>query len=251
VGRFLARSQRPWLNDPAQVTRTRRDLIPTLLGDIPDLMAPAAARISGEAAAQLGLDRVVSMAGLSPPVLVRPIGSHGGRGLVRAESDEALEAAGLEGAGQDLYVTHYCDYQSPDDRYRKGRMIFIDREPYPYHWAIADDWLVHYESAGMGGDAERQAEERAFLADPEQIIGAPAMSAIRAIGKRLDLDYCGVDFSLTPDGRVLVFEANATMFVHPEDPDGEFAYKNAAVRRIIEAFQAHLARRAAADVVFI
>ncbi len=43
---------------------------------------------------------------------------------------------------------------------------------------------------------------------------------------------------------MLVFEANATMFVHPEAADGAFAYKNPAVTRIADAFQAHLARLA-------
>ena len=50
---------------------------------------------------------------------------------------------------------------------------------------------------------------------------------------------------MLPDGRVLVFEANATMFVHPEDETGPLAYKNPAVRRITEAFQARLQALAA------
>ena len=57
----------------------------------------------------------------------------------------------------------------------------------------------------------------------------------------MDLDYAGVDFSMLPDGRVLLFEANATMLVHPEDPDGVLAHKNPAIERIFEAFRAMLA----------
>jgi glutathione synthase/RimK-type ligase-like ATP-grasp enzyme len=67
---------------------------------------------------------------------------------------------------------------------------------------------------------------------------------VAAIGERLDLDYAGLDFSVLPDGRLLVFEANATMLAHPEPDDGELAYKNAAVARIVEAFQALLAKAA-------
>jgi hypothetical protein len=70
------------------------------------------------------------------------------------------------------------------------------------------------------------------------------MKAIAEIGARLDLDYCDLDFSRLPDGRVLVFEANATMLVHPEADDGPFAYRNTAVSRITGAFQALLARKA-------
>jgi Flp pilus assembly protein TadD/glutathione synthase/RimK-type ligase-like ATP-grasp enzyme len=246
VGRFLERSDRPWLNDPARIALTTRDNVQTLLGDLEDVVVPEAVRIAAASIARLGLDQAVALAGLMVPVLVRPIGSHGGRGLARADSDEALEAMAPGDEAEDLYVTQYRDYAAADGRYRKGRMIFVDRRPYPYHWAISDHWLVHYESAGMGGKAERQAEERAFLSDPARLIGERAMAAVTRIGERLDLDYCGLDFSVLPDGRVLVFEANATMFVHPEPADGELAYKNAAVKRITDAFQAHLAHRVAA-----
>ncbi len=71
-------------------------------------------------------------------------------------------------------------------------------------------------------------------------MGARAWAAIARIGERLDLDYCGLDFSVQADGRVLVFEANATMLVHPEDEDGPLADKNPAVKRITDAFQARL-----------
>jgi hypothetical protein len=57
----------------------------------------------------------------------------------------------------------------------------------------------------------------------------------------MELDYAGVDFSLLPDGRVLLFEANATMLVHPEAKDGPLAHKNPAIERILAAFQALLA----------
>ena len=67
------------------------------------------------------------------------------------------------------------------------------------------------------------------------------MAAIARIGQALDLDYCGVDFGVLADGRVLVFEANATMLVHPEKPDGPLAHKNPAIARIFDAFRAMLA----------
>jgi glutathione synthase/RimK-type ligase-like ATP-grasp enzyme len=70
------------------------------------------------------------------------------------------------------------------------------------------------------------------------------MAAVTAIGQRLDLDYAGVDFTRLPDGRVLVFEANATMLVHRERPGGPLAHKNPHVERIVAAFESLLARTA-------
>jgi glutathione synthase/RimK-type ligase-like ATP-grasp enzyme len=98
----------------------------------------------------------------------------------------------------------------------------------------------------MGDDAARRAEEHRFIDDPRAVLGAAAMTAIGDIGRRLDLDYAGIDFGVLPDGRVLLFEANATMLVHPEAHDGVFAYKNRAVAAITEAFEAMLVAAARA-----
>jgi len=102
---------------------------------------------------------------------------------------------------------------------------------------------VHYDSAGMAGSLAKQAEEGQFLSDFRAFLGVKAAQALDQIGQRLNLDYCGIDFSLMPDGQILIFEANPTMFIHPEAPEGEFAYKNAATLAIAEAFQNHVAAK--------
>lgn len=237
VERFLARNTRPVINRPEPVRRTFRHLIPARLEDIPGVLAPKTVRV----AAGESLDTT----GFSLPVLIRPVASHGGVGLHRADTPAEVSEIAARLAGEDLYVTQYVDYARADGHYRKGRMIFVDRQPLPYHWAISQRWMVHYVSSDMTGGNWRHAEEERFLADPAAFLGETAMAAIAEIGRRLDLDYCGLDFSVLADGRVLVFEANATMLVHPEDADGSQRYRNPAVERIIGAFQALLARRAA------
>lgn len=243
VARVMADCGRPGLNDPDKVAVTCRHLLAGLLGGIEDVVAPRSVRISAAAMQARGLATLIVEAGFAAPLLVRPAGRHGGQGLIKVEAAEALSELPRDLAGVDAYVSEYVDYASRDGFFRKGRMVFVNGEPFPYHWAVSPDWLVHYDNAGMGGEPWRQAEERRFLDDPEGLLGRRAMAAIAAIGARLGLEYCGLDFSLLADGRVLVFEANATMLVHPEDPAGEFAYKNPAVRRITEAFQAMIARR--------
>jgi glutathione synthase/RimK-type ligase-like ATP-grasp enzyme len=92
----------------------------------------------------------------------------------------------------------------------------------------------------MANDPRRKTEELRFLNDPAAAIGTRAMAAIDAIGRRLNLDYGGIDFAVTDGGQVLVFEANATMLTHLEPEDGPFADKNPFIRPIIDAFQARL-----------
>ena len=241
VERFLGRCPKPVLNLPGPVMRTRRDRIGALLGGLEDVVAPRTVRVSAKDVAEQGLRALAEAHGFSAPLLARPAGLHGGQGLIRAERPEALDSAAP--AAVDHYLIDYVDYRSPDGLYRKYRVLFVGGEPFPYHQAISEGWLVHHDTAGMGDHPERRAEEARFLETPRAIIGHRAFEAVARIGRALELDYCGVDFSVLPDGRVLVFEANATMLAHREDPDGPYAYKNPYVDVIARAFQARLKAR--------
>ena len=234
------------LNAPDRVAATRRDLTPGTLAGVADLVVPQVFRASAETAAEIA--RAVDAA--DPDRLAlwlhRPAGRHGGEGLERLSTEETLaRLAQPRVEAQPAYVTRYHHYRSADGFYRKYRMVFVGGEAFPYHLAIAPDWLVHHRSAGMEADPARREEELAFLRAPRRALGDRAFAAVESIGDALGLDYAGVDFSLTADGRVLVFEANAAMCVHLEPEDGVFAAKNAHVTPIIAAFQRMLAQAAA------
>jgi tetratricopeptide (TPR) repeat protein len=239
VAAFLGRNKRPVLNPPERVAATFRSRLAETLAGIADVFAPRTVRLASADIAAKGLAGAVAAAGMRPPVLARPVGLHGGAGLALALDAAGLAAVDLTNAG-DVYVTAFVDYRSPDGFYRKYRVIYVDRKAFPYHLAISRNWMVHHRSSEMADDPVRKSEELAFLRDPAAAIGARAKAAIEAIGRRLDLDYGGIDFGLTADGQVLVFEANATMLTHLEAEDGPFAAKNPFVRPIIDAFQAHL-----------
>jgi len=227
------RLARDVLNPPSRVAPTRRDRLPRLLAGIPHVVVPhAQRRLSGR--------RVAS---LSYPVLVRPVGAHGGHGVRLAQTMADT------GAG-DAYLTEFHDYRSPDGHFRKYRIIFVGGMPFPCHLAISSHWLVHYFSAEMENASWKRAEELCFLNDPNAVLGPRAMEAISTIGRRLGLDYAGIDFSLLPDGRVLVFEANATMIV-PRDENPALAERvpddrHRAHARIFAAFDALLSSSPAA-----
>jgi hypothetical protein len=56
------------------------------------------------------------------------------------------------------------------------------------------------------------------------------------VAHRLDLDYGGLDCALMADGRVLLFEANACVLVHLDEPARAFPYKHTHVPAIRDAF---------------
>ena len=232
---------RPLLNAPERVAATRRDRLPAQLSGLNDVQTAACIRIEAGESAQPRIDA----AGLVLPLLVRPVATHGGEGLVRCDTRAELITALAAQTGP-FYVTAYRDTRDADGACRKYRMVFVDRKPWPYHLAISAHWMVHYVSAGMEGVRWKLDEEARFLADPAAVLGARGVAALAAIGRRLDLDYAGVDFTLLADGSVFVFEANATMLVHGERPGGQLAHKNAYVERIVCAFDAMMSARIAA-----
>lgn len=239
--RFARQSARPLLNAPERVARTRRDMMPALLAGIPDVVAAPVARLSREEIKTGGLRERLEAKGLTCPLIVRPFGHQGGIGVVLAETDADIEAMSFDDA-EFYYFIKYYDYRGLDGYFRKYRTVFVDRRPHHYHLAISKDWLVHYFSADMLAVPWKQAEERRYLEHPAEALGARAAAAVEAIGQRLDMDYAGIDYTVLSDGRVLVFEANATMSVYfPQEP--EYAYKTAHVQTILTAFEDMMERR--------
>jgi tetratricopeptide (TPR) repeat protein len=221
------------LNHPDAVARTRRDRLEETLAGIEGTLVPRTSRVAGTPG-RAEVMRAAEAAGIVPPLLLRPAGAHGGKGVVRVEGWEGFDTSALEDADT-WYVSRSVDTCEDDGFYRKYRMAFVDRRPLPYHLAISQDWMVHYFSADMDRHDWKLAEEADFLADPERVLGTDAMGSLTAIAARLDLDFCGIDFALLPDRRLLVFEANPTMLIHPERESGRLAFKNPAVKRIIDA----------------
>ncbi len=235
LARFGERCQRPMLNAPAAVARTQRHRLATLLSGIGDVVIPPCIRVEHGPNGAQALAAMLAGESMSLPVLARPAATHGGEGLVRCETLAALERH-LAGVDAPHYLSAFGDYRNADGWYRKYRMIFVDRQPWPYHLAISSHWMVHYFSAEMAANPWKIDEERCFLENPTDVLGARAMTALAAIGRRLDLDYAGIDFTLLPDGRIFLFEANATMRVHYERTNGPLAHKNRYVQAIIDAF---------------
>jgi hypothetical protein len=216
---------RPLLNPPERIPATRRDNLPALLQGVPGLVVPAMRRLARAEAA----DAAAAALGRGP-VLLRPIGVHGGDDLVRIADAPEIPAYLDTVQADTYYLSEFHDYRSADGHFRKYRLIFVDREVFPYHLAIGREWMVHYWRVDM--DEWMKREEEAFLADHSLVFRGIAAEALVHVARRIDLDYAGIDCALLEDGRVLLFEANATMLVRLGDASE--AGRNDPVRRIID-----------------
>ncbi len=235
--RLLARSRAPVINPPARIRPTTREGNVLRLGCLDGVIAPRIA-IVPRAALAAGLP-----AGFTAPVLLRSLGFHTGQNFVRLEQAAELPQALPTLPGEDLAVIEPLDARGADGFSRKYRVMMVGGTLLPLHLAISRHWKVHHFTADMQDRPAHRDEEAGFLADMPTTLGPVAMAALHRIQAALGLDYGGIDFALDPGGRVLLFEANATMTVAPPVPGSVWEYRRDAVRAVIERTQAMLRER--------
>jgi Flp pilus assembly protein TadD/glutathione synthase/RimK-type ligase-like ATP-grasp enzyme len=244
AARLIERTPAPVINDPRAIVRTGRIETTRRLGALPGVAAPRivamprAALAGAEAAAAIGGQ------GFDFPLLLRSSGYHTGRNFIRVEAADDLPAAAAALPGSELLVMDYLDARGSDGLSRKYRVMFIDGVVYPLHLAISRQWKVHYFTSDMAERADHRAEEAAFLDDMRSALGDGVVAALDRIRTEIGLDYGGVDFGVGRSGELLLFEANATMVVIAPDADARWAYRRAAVTRILDAVVAMIMDRA-------
>lgn len=234
---------RPALNHPSRVSELARDRLAAHLTGLPGIHHPPTRRCdraSIEAALTETAPLRSLLQGADWPVLVRPVGSHGGAGLARADDAAALAANLAASDADEFYLCPFVDYRSPDGQFRKYRIVLIDGAPQLCHLAISSHWMVHYLSAGMASSAAKRAEESRAMADFAAGFAHRHAEALAALAQAIGLDYVVVDCAETRDGVLLVFEADVASIVHLLDPADLFPYKAVQMRKVFAAFESLL-----------
>ncbi len=227
------------INDPGAVMKTGRIANARRLRDLPGVVTPRTMAMARERLA--GADGVAALTEqqLTFPLLLRSPGYHTGRNFIFVESSAELSAAANSLPGDDLLVIEYLDARGNDGNARKYRVMMIGGRIYPLHLAISRQWKVHYFTSDMADKPDHRLEEARFLEDMPAALGSKAIAALERIQQTLGLDYAGIDFGLSPGGDLLLFEANATMVIAPLDSDERWAYRRAAIGKILDAVIAH------------
>ncbi len=236
---LLACTNAPVVNPPAPVLASGRIDNARRLAGLPGVLVPDM-RLRPRAA-------LLADPGCGWPKLLRAPGFHTGRHFVRVDAPGDLAGALASLPGDEVLVIAYAAPATTDGLFRKFRVLRVDGALYPLHLAISRDWKVHYFTAAMAENADFRAEEARFLADMPAFLGEGAMAALAKIFDALALDYAGIDFALAPDGRVVLFEANATMAIVPPTAEPIWDYRRPAVNNVIAATVAMLRRRSTAS----
>jgi tetratricopeptide (TPR) repeat protein len=248
----VALTAAPVINLPSAVLATGR-ADHARLSHLAGVVTPATVTLPRELLSSPDAAATVGRHGFRFPLLVRTPGFHTGRHFLRVETPEALAGAVAELPGKELTVIEFLNARSADGKVRKYRVMMIGGKLYPLHVAISSHWKIHYFTAEMAGQPDHRAEDAEFLENMPEVLGPRAMEALAHIQATLGLDYAGIDFGLSADGDLLLFEANATMVVNPPEPDERWAYRRPAVERIFAAVRrmltAHVTVRTPRDGV--
>jgi hypothetical protein len=238
---------RPVVNGhPELIAALSRDGVADRFAGHPQIVCPPTRRVeraalAAVAASEIGLDALHD--DLRFPIIVRPIGSHAGKGLEKIDNAAEL-AAYVDGhAANAFFVAAFFDYAGADGLYRKLRVVFIDGKPLIAHMAVSARWMVHYLNADMAEPANRQAEAE-MMATFDEGFAARHAAAFEALTAAFGLDYFGIDCAETQDGRLVVFEADVAMIVHAMDSAELYPYKKPAMEKLFTAFVAAMSRTA-------
>ncbi|WP_258591120.1 ATP-grasp domain-containing protein [Mesorhizobium sp. AR07] len=235
-------------NAPRHIMALSRDGVAEALKDEPSILAPAAARVHRSVIEKLasGEIEVASILEASAfPVIVRPFGTHAGKGMEKISTPLDLSAYLKSQADAEFYITPFIDYSGTDGKFRKQRIAFINGRAFASHLAVSEHWMVHYLNAGMTQHEDRRAEEALWMATFDSDFAVRHARAFDALHRCLGLDYFAIDCAELADGRLLVFEADVAMIVHSMDWESIFPYKKSAMRKLFAAFENALSRRVA------
>jgi hypothetical protein len=229
----------PAINHPRRVAATTRDGVWRTINDIDGVVMGRTVRARCDDPDHPRLDRVIAEADMRYPVLVRPIATQTGEGLLLLEDEAQAKAAVLDARYAEMYVIQYIECRSDDGWWRKSRLFIVDGVIYPDHHVIADQWNSRIRTARpmMRRNPAMVAEEIDFLENCHQRLGPARVAAIEEMHRRFGLDYFGIDCNLLPDGRLFVFEANPCMRrQHHEVSQGD-TYLVAPMAAVTAAFK--------------
>ncbi len=210
------------INRPEAVLRSGRDQVAKLLSGIPGLCVPRAIRLRAGKPDFAAL--AVERAGLQFPIILRQAGTHTGQIVGLVDNVEQLRSA-LPGEG-DHIATEFVELRGEDGLYRKYRVYFFGRHIVYRNMYLSDQWNVHSKDHErcLAGRPDLAAQLEAMFARPEGAFSNSVLDTLRKVRERMPLDYFGMDFGFAPDGRAVLFEANATMSFFPSWSDMQFKH---------------------------
>lgn len=223
---------------------TRVETADSLRG-IANLVVPKAMRFRLEEPLLAATRRAIGEL-FSFPVLLRTVGEQEGLNIHLARNEAAVgqALADLLGhGGRDIYVIEYAGTEYTGGFFRRIRAAYVEGTPtlmradYDAQWMVKGRKNERIQKLYLGN--RRLFDEAQRVVSEPQRIGQAAWTALEEIGKRMPLEVFGIDFDVDHQGRVVFFEANATMNLlsnAPPEIDYPQDAQNAFLKRLDDMF---------------
>jgi hypothetical protein len=244
VARLEQQTGLPTVNPPRVIETTTRPAMARRVGRADGVRAPHCTLFE---AGTGSLAEHIADAGHLYPVLLRPAGSHGSSGLVRAADDTDVAAAA--GAVGTCTVTDFVDFRSEDGLWRKYRMIYAGGTLFRRHLLVDQQWNVVGNSRFFMHERALFGEEREWLSRPVAPETDSIDARVRELFEAMELDFGVIDYALPPDGELVIFELNACVQLTgsiPEQYRSQLGYLEENNDEILDALLARVRARAAA-----
>ena len=240
LGEFLRhRPDVPVVNPPERVLKTSRDGNYRRLKDVDGVVFPKTVRLRANGASEAAVAKFIARHGFSFPVILRRPGTQTGKtaSLVKNCSELAKKIEGKK--GRDFYVIQFYDEVIEEKYYRKMRFFCIDGKLFPIVCHIDGTWMVHGSNrkTTMKNHEWMIDEEKQFMTDPRKYIGKSQYDILERFYDIIGLDFFSIDFNIMKDGRLLIFETNATVR-HSLDHARHFPYLTPHMNEVSRAFEA-------------
>src|SRR5579859_7472857 len=110
---------RPVFCAPDRIARSSREGACALLRSAPGIVMPVTSRIDRQSLESIGRSELAVAAFIEDgdfPVIVRPVGSHKGQGLIKLDDPDAISGYLTNRPEDAFYIARYVDYRSQDGR---------------------------------------------------------------------------------------------------------------------------------------
>jgi hypothetical protein len=237
---------RPVVNLPCRIAGLGRDRLFNLIKTVQGIEIPATTKTDRATMSLVGDGLLAAeiLRDITFPLIARPIGSHGGKGLEKLEDIAAIRPYLAARPEDEFFISRYVDYSSQDGQFRKYRIVFVDGRAYACHMGISDKWNIWYYNANMDTDGAKRAEEAQFMVNFDRDFGTRHRDALIGIAQIIGLEYFIIDCAETKSGRLLIFEADISSVVHNMDSPAMYPYKGPQMGKIFSAFTEMLSSRA-------
>jgi hypothetical protein len=241
----------PVINHPLQAALTTRQRIAFWLKDLDNVLVPQTIRFKADGEA---IDSQVALleSELGYPLIIRTTSNQRGIGMEKIDDRQALRQEVFSRTGQQLYAHPFVDSRAGAEFFRKFRAAVVGDEIIPVRLDFSDSWKVSGRILPDRKKFYRQRpqlldEEKRLLAAPNDVLTDGVMRALRDIRSKIPLDIFGIDFDVSRDGRIVFYEANASMYLlqYSAPDDADLFHPVDVDARLRMAIKAHLQRRIA------